>query len=150
MYTADQLEKREKSRWTFVMMIGGMLHFLIFVISFCLVVRFLLTGNGFITTSMTIVVNIVLLWFNTIVGMLWEKEMYGHYFMAREFFWEDVGNLIALIIHNAYFVVLWLGWSQKNIMILVLVAYLTYLFNFGQWIIRYFRYSKVRRELTEQ
>ena len=50
--------------------------------------------------------NIVLLWVNTIIGMLWEKEIYGHYFMCREFFWEDAGNLAALIAYNSYFIVL--------------------------------------------
>ena len=149
MYTAEQLAQRQKSRWTPVMMVGGMVQFLVFVVSFYLVVRFLTTDQGYAVTQITILVNIALLWFNTVVGMLWEKEMYNHYFMAREFFWEDFVNLIALITHNAYFIALWLNWERQNIMILILFAYFTYLINFGQWIVRYFRYSKKRRELAK-
>ena len=150
MYTAEQLERREQSRLTIFMMVGGMVQFLIFLVSLFFVLRFITTDKGYSAAHITVILNIILLWANTVVGMLWEKDMYGKYFMHREFFWEDVGNLIALITHNAYFVVLWLQWSQRDSMLLILVAYITYLFNFGQWIVRYVRYSKRRKELTTE
>jgi 3-vinyl bacteriochlorophyllide hydratase len=148
MYTAEQLVRRQASRWTQVMMIFGMAQFLVIIVSLYLVIRFLNTGTGYATATVTVLLNIALLWINTVVGMLWEKEMYNHYFMAREFFWEDFGNLIVLITQNSYFVAVGLNWSRHDIMMLMLVAYGTYLVNFAQWFIRYFRYSRRRRELA--
>lgn len=149
MYTEEQLARRQASRWTPVMMVTGLAQFLIIIVSLYLVVRFLNAGTGYAAATVTVLVNIAFLWINTVVGMLWEKDMYNHYFMAREFFWEDFGNLIVLIAQNSYFIAVWLKWSTHDIMMLMLVAYCTYLVNFAQWFIRYFRYSKKRRELTQ-
>jgi 3-vinyl bacteriochlorophyllide hydratase len=142
MYTAEQRAMRQASRWTPVMMVCGLAQLLIIFVSIYLVIRFLNTGQGYTGATITVLVNIVLLWVNTVVGMLWEKEIYNHYFMAREFFWEDFGNLIVLIAQNAYFAVLWLKWSEHDIMVLMLVAYGTYIVNLGQWILKYFINNK--------
>lgn len=142
MYTAEQRAQRQASRWTPVMMVGGMVQVLILFVGLYLVVRFLKTGQGYAPATITVLVNIALLWINTVVGMLWEKDMYNHYFMAREFFWEDFGNLIVLIAQNSYFAVVWLNWSRHDIMMVMLVAYLTYLVNFAQWILKYFINNK--------
>jgi 3-vinyl bacteriochlorophyllide hydratase len=82
--------------------------------------------------------------------MFWEKDVYGHYFMAREFFWEDLGNLIAILTHNAYFVVQWLGWDERAVMWVMVFAYTTYLFNAGQFIVKGIRSARYRRALQQQ
>ena len=135
MYTAEQLARRDTSPLTRAMMIGGIAQLLVIIISFYFVIRFLYGGEGYTWVQITFWLNVTLLWFNTIVGMLWEKDMYDHYFMCREFFWEDLGNLAALIAYNAFFVALWLKWSENNIAILIIVANGVYMVNFIQWII---------------
>jgi hypothetical protein len=77
--------------------------------------------------------------------MLWEKDMYGHYFMCREFFWEDTGNLAALIAYNSYGVALWFRWSAHDTALLMLVANSVYLINFGQFVFKLMRGRKQRR-----
>lgn len=147
MYTPEQLARREASPWTRVQIILAAIQFLAFLISFGLVVRYLLTDQGFVAATVSVWIKIVLIWALTITGMLWEKDVYGHYFMAREFFWEDLGNLVAILTHNAYFVVQWLGWDQRTVMVVMLFAYITYIFNAVQFILKGIRSGRERRAL---
>ncbi len=147
MYTPEQLARREASPWTRVQIILAPIQFLAFLISFFLVVRYLITDQGLVAATISVWIKIALIWALTITGMLWEKDVYGHYFMAREFFWEDLGNLIAILTHNAYFVVQWLGWDQRAVMLVMLFAYITYLLNAVQFIIKGIRSGRERRAL---
>jgi 3-vinyl bacteriochlorophyllide hydratase len=77
--------------------------------------------------------------------MIWEKEIYGHYFLAKEFYWEDVGNAVAIVTHNLYFIVKFLGWDDNAVMATMLFAYATYLINCAQFIRRGIMAGKQRR-----
>ena len=136
MYTPDQLRRREASRWTRVQIILAPIQFLAFLISFVLVIRYLVTGEGYLIATLSVWIKIFLIWVLTITGMLWEYDMFDHYFMAKEFFWEDLGNLIAIITHNLYFVAIWLGASERVVMWVMVFAYVTYLLNAGQFVAR--------------
>jgi 3-vinyl bacteriochlorophyllide hydratase len=149
MYTPDQLRRREASRWTKVQIILAPIQFLAFVISFALVIRYLVTGEGYWVATVSVWVKIFLIWALTITGMLWEHDMFDHYFMAKEFFWEDMGNLIAIVTHNLYFVAVWMGASQQMIMWVMVFAYITYLFNAGQFVARGVRSARQRRALEQ-
>jgi 3-vinyl bacteriochlorophyllide hydratase len=150
VYTPEQLARREASPWTRVQIILAPIQFLAFLISFFLVVRYLLTGEGYLIATVSVWVKIALIWAITITGMFWEKDVFGHYFMAREFFWEDLGNLIAILTHNAYFVAQWLGWDNRALMWVMVFAYTTYLFNAGQFIVKGIRSARYRRALQQQ
>jgi 3-vinyl bacteriochlorophyllide hydratase len=143
-YTAEQLERRNRSKWTKVQAILAPIQFLVFLVSLTLVVRYLITGHGYMIANLSVLIKIGLLWIITITGMFWEKEMFGHWFLAPEFFWEDVGNAVALFFHNLYFVALWLGWSHRSIMWLMLVAYTTYLINCAQFLARGYQTHRQR------
>ena len=149
-YTPEQLEKRNNSKWTLVQAILAPIQFLAFIISFILVVRYLLTGQGYMIATISVLIKIALLWLITITGMIWEKEVFGHWFLARQFFWEDVGNAVAMLLHNLYFLAQWLGWSSQAVMTLMLVAYITYLFNSAQFIVRGLQARKQRQMATMQ
>ncbi len=149
MYTPDQLRRREASRWTQVQIVLAPIQFLAFIISFALVIRYLVTGEGYWVATVSVWVKIFLIWALTITGMLWEYDMYDHYFMAKEFFWEDLGNLIAIITHNLYFVAVWMGASQRVIMWVMVFAYITYLFNAAQFVARGVRSARQRRALKQ-
>lgn len=150
MYTPEQLANREASPWTRVQVILAPIQFLAFIISFILVVRYLLSGEGYWVTTISVWIKIALIWALTITGMFWEHDVFGHYFMAPEFFWEDFGNLVAILTHNAYFVVRWLGWSDRDVMLVMLFAYITYLFNAGQFLYRGIQSARFRRQLRAQ
>ncbi|RRR66362.1 MAG: 2-vinyl bacteriochlorophyllide hydratase [Candidatus Viridilinea halotolerans] len=150
MYTPEQLRRREASKWTKVQIILAPIQFLVFIISFALVIRYLVTGEGHDIATFSIWLKIALIWALTITGMLWEYDMFDHYFMAKEFFWEDVGNLIAIITHNLYFVARWMGADEQTVMWVMVFAYITYLFNAGQFVYRGVKSYRQRQALKEQ
>ncbi|NTW97451.1 MAG: 2-vinyl bacteriochlorophyllide hydratase [Oscillochloris sp.] len=144
MYTEDQLARRARSKWTRVQIILAPIQFLAFLISFGLVIHYLVTGQGYWVATISIWIKITLIWALTITGMLWEYDMYDHYFMAKEFFWEDTGNLIAILTHNAYFVAKWVGADERTVMWVMVFAYVTYLFNAAQFLARGVRSARQR------
>ncbi|MEI7645418.1 MAG: 2-vinyl bacteriochlorophyllide hydratase [Chloroflexales bacterium] len=148
-YTPDQLARRERSKWTRVQIILAPIQFIAFLISFGLVIHYLLTGQGYWSATISIWVKISLIWALTITGMLWEYDMYDHYFMAKEFFWEDTGNLIAILTHNAYFVAKWVGAEERTVMWVMVFAYVSYLFNAAQFVVRGVRSARQRRALQQ-
>jgi 3-vinyl bacteriochlorophyllide hydratase len=148
MYTPDQLRRREASKWTKVQIILAPIQFLAFIISFSLVIRYLATGEGHMAATISIWIKIALIWALTITGMLWEHDMFDHYFLAKEFFWEDIGNLIAIITHNLYFVAQWMGASERTVMWVMVFAYITYLFNAAQFIVRGVQSARFRRDVA--
>lgn len=150
MYTPEQLARRDASLWTRVQVILAPIQFLAFLVSFGLVARFLATGQGYAIASVSVLVKIALLWAITITGMIWEKEIFGHYFLAREFFWEDVGNAVAMITHNLYFLARGLHWSDRAVMTLMLLAYCTYLVNCAQFVLKGIRAGRQRRMAHER
>lgn len=149
-YTAEQMARRDKSPWTRVQVILAPIQFLAFMVSFVLVARYLITGEGYAIANISVLIKIALLWAITITGMIWEKEIFGHYFMAPQFFWEDVGNAVAMIFHNLYFVAQWLGWSNQAVMTVMLVAYCTYLINCAQFVVKGIQAGRERRALANQ
>lgn len=150
MYTPEQLERRNHSRWTRVQAILAPVQFLAFLVSFGLVARFLASGQGYAIANASVLVKIALLWAITITGMIWEKEIFGHYFLAREFFWEDVGNAVAILTHNLYFLARALHWNDRAVMTLMLLAYCTYLINCAQFVRRGIQAGRQRRLVSTQ
>jgi 3-vinyl bacteriochlorophyllide hydratase len=144
-YTPEQLARRDRSVWTTVQAILAPTQFIAFLVSASLVFHAWQTHSGYDIATISIIVKISLLWAITITGMIWEKEIYGHYFLAKEFFWEDIGNAVAIVTHNLYFVVKLLGWDDNAVMGVMLFAYATYLLNCAQFIRRGIHAGKQRR-----
>jgi len=138
--------KGRKSKWYKVVMIIAGVQLLAYFVGFYLVISFLLHGNFYTAATVAVIVKIVLMWAVTITGMLWEKDVIDKYFLGKEFFWEDIGNLVAIITHNAYFVFAALDFSKTAIMQVMLFAFITYLFNFVQWIIVGIKSYNMRKE----
>jgi 3-vinyl bacteriochlorophyllide hydratase len=148
LYTPEQLARRDASPWTRVQAVLAPVQFLVFLASFGLVARYLLTGEGYGIATASVLLKIALLWAITITGMIWEKELFGRYFLAPQFFWEDVGNAVAILFHNLYFVAQALGWSERSVMTLMLAAYCTYLVNCAQFALKGLRAARQRRAMA--
>jgi 3-vinyl bacteriochlorophyllide hydratase len=150
LYTSEQLAQRDSSPWTRVQTILAPIQFLAFLVSVGLIVHYLVTGQGYIIATAGVLIKIALLWAITITGMLWEKAVFGHYFLAREFFWEDVGNAVAIIAHNLYFLAAGLHWPNRAVMTLMLLAYCTYLVNCAQFVVKGIQAGRQRRGMREE
>ena len=149
LYTAEQRKRRNQSVWTLVQGILAPIQFFIFIVSFCLVVHYLFTGDGYAIATISIVVKTIALYLIMITGAIWEKVIFGKYLFAESFFWEDVFSMLVLGLHTAYLYFLWNGALSANELIyLALAAYVAYLINAAQfvWKLRVARYEGVEEE----
>lgn len=149
LYTPDQRKRRNESVWTLVQGILAPVQFLIFVVSFCLVIRYLFTGDGYEIATVSIVIKTIALYLIMITGSIWEKVVFGKYLFADGFFWEDVVSMLVLALHTAYLYCLWTGKLSANELIyLALAAYVAYVINAAQflWKLRVARYEGVAEE----
>ena len=149
LYTPEQRKRRNESVWTLVQGILAPVQFLIFIVSFCLVIRYLFTGDGYEIATVSIVIKTIALYLIMLTGSIWEKVVFGKYLFAEGFFWEDVFSMLVLALHTAYLYFLWNGGLSANELIyLALAAYVAYLINAAQflWKLRVARYEGVADE----
>jgi 3-vinyl bacteriochlorophyllide hydratase len=113
------------------------IQFLVFLVSLGLVLRYLKTGEGFDSATISVVVKTLTLYTIMITGAIWEKEVFGVYLFARPFFWEDVFSMLVLALHTAYLGALATGGlDARELMFLALAAYATYIINATQFILK--------------
>ena len=151
LYTPEQRKRRNESVWTLVQGILAPVQFLIFLVSFCLVIRYLFTGDGYEIATVSIVIKTIALYLIMITGSIWEKVVFGKYLFAEGFFWEDVVSMLVLALHTAYLYYLWTAQLSANELIyLALAAYVTYVVNAAQflWKLRVARYEGVAEEIV--
>ncbi len=118
-----------------------------FLISAYLVITFLVTGAGYVAAHAASLVKVTLMIAITVTGMFWEKDVYGKYFLAPEFFWEDLVNGISLLAH-LIFIAAWLfGASAQAQMVIMGIALATYVVNFCQFAWRGAQSARQRRRV---
>ncbi len=137
LYTAEERRRRDQSPWTLVQGILAPLQFLVFLISLALVIRYLSTGAGYWAATLSIVINKLVLYAIMVTGSIWEREVFGKYLFARPFFWEDVFSILVLALHSAYLAALaWGALAPVELMLLALAAYLAYVINAAQFLLK--------------
>jgi 3-vinyl bacteriochlorophyllide hydratase len=137
LYTPEERQRRDNTRWTLVQGILAPVQFVVFLISLFLVVRYLATGEGHTAAAASVVVKTMTLYAIMVTGAIWERVVFGRYLFARAFFWEDVFSILVLALHSAYLVALFGGYgSAHDQMILALAAYATYVINAAQFLIK--------------
>lgn len=135
LYSASERERRDASRWTLVQGILAPIQFLAFLISFALVVRYLVTGDGLEAATASIVIKTLLLYAIMVTGSIWEHEVFGQYLFAPAFYWEDMVSMLVLALHTAYLAALFTGaLDPVGQMLLALAAYATYVVNAAQFL----------------
>jgi 3-vinyl bacteriochlorophyllide hydratase len=121
----------------------------VFLVSLTLVLRTLLTGEGYEAATISVIVKTGVLYTIMVTGAIWEKVVFGRYLFAPAFYWEDVFSMLVLALHTAYLVTLATGaLGARGQMVLALVAYATYVINAAQFILklRAARLDQARRE----
>jgi len=112
------------------------LQFIVFLVSLGLVLRYLVSGEGFEFATISIVVKTLVLYTIMVTGSIWEKEVFGVYLFARPFFWEDVFSMLVIALHTAYLAALFAGIDPYLQMYIALAAYLTYVINATQFLLK--------------
>jgi 3-vinyl bacteriochlorophyllide hydratase len=137
LYTPQERQRRDASRWTWVQGVLAPIQFLVFLVSLGLVLRYLATGAGLQAATASILVKTALLYTIMITGSIWEHDVFGRYLFARAFFWEDVVSMLVLALHTAYLLALLGGWlGSRSLMLLALSAYFTYVVNATQFVVK--------------
>jgi 3-vinyl bacteriochlorophyllide hydratase len=104
-------------------------------VSLILVLRFLMSGDGYTAATVSIIVKTGFLYVIMVTGAIWEKVVFGQYLFAPAFFWEDVFSFAVIALHTAYLWALWTGaLTPTELMFLALAAYATYVINAGQFL----------------
>lgn len=112
-------------------------QFLVFVVSLVLVVRTLVTGQGLLAASASVVVKTLFLYAIMVTGAIWEKRVFGRYLFAEAFYWEDVFSMLVIALHTAYLGALATGaLGPRGQMLLALTAFTTYVINATQFILK--------------
>jgi 3-vinyl bacteriochlorophyllide hydratase len=137
IYSDEERRKRDATRWTLVQGWLAPVQFAVFIVSLCLVLRYLATGEGLALATASVVVKTLVLYCIMVTGSLWEREVFHVYLFARSFFWEDIGSIVVLILHTSYIVALVAGFLTAGaLIILALAAYAAYIVNAGQFVLK--------------
>ncbi|WP_439562596.1 2-vinyl bacteriochlorophyllide hydratase [Roseinatronobacter sp.] len=135
LYTPEQRARRDASRWTFVQAVLAPVQFLICLISVVLVVRYLMTGEGYMAATISVLIKTFALYAIMVTGAIWEKEVFGQYLLADAFFWEDMVSFAVIALHTLYIAALVSGMlAPAQLMALALVAYIAYAVNAAQFL----------------
>ncbi|EAQ96255.2 2-vinyl bacteriochlorophyllide hydratase [Congregibacter litoralis] len=137
LYTPEQRQRRDATRWTLIQGLLAPLQFLVFLISLILVINYLINGSGLEAAATSVVIKTIVLLTIMVTGAIWEKVVFGQYLFAPAFFWEDVVSFGVIALHVAY-VLCWLagyGTPQQQMWI-ALAAYATYVVNAAQFLLK--------------
>lgn len=137
LYSVAERERRDATPWTLVQGVLAPLQFVVFLVSLGLVIRFMLSGQGYELATLSIVLKTLVLYLIMITGAIWERVVFGQYLFAPAFFWEDLMSMLVLALHSAYLVVLigaW--WPPAAEMALALAAYASYVINAAQFLLK--------------
>jgi 3-vinyl bacteriochlorophyllide hydratase len=137
LYTAEERQRRDGSKWTLVQGVLAPVQFLVFLISLALVLRFLWTGHGQATATISVVIKTATLYAIMITGSIWEKDVFNRYLFAPAFFREDAFSMLVLALHTAYLIALFGGLlGSHGLMLLALCAYAAYVVNATQFLLK--------------
>ncbi|MBD3665038.1 2-vinyl bacteriochlorophyllide hydratase [Sulfitobacter aestuariivivens] len=137
LYTPQQRARRDATIWTVVQGVLAPLQFLVFAVSLVLVLRYLLTGDGYAIATASVVLKTAILYLIMITGAIWEKVVFGQYLFAPAFFWEDVFSFGVIALHTLYLVGLFSGaMTPQALMITALLAYGAYVINAVQFLLK--------------
>lgn len=151
LYTPEERRRRDASPWTLVQGVLAPVQFLVFLVSLCLVLRYLLIGDGLTAATISVVVKTIVLYAIMITGSIWEKDVFGRYLFARPFFWEDVVSMLVLALHTAYLGALVTGaLDGRQQMLLALAAYASYVVNATQFVVKLRAARRDQNEATRR
>ena len=137
LYTPNQRARRDATVWTLVQGILAPIQFLVCAVSLVLVLRYLMTGEGYAAATVSILLKTALLYTIMVTGAIWEKVVFGQYLFAPAFFWEDVVSFGVIALHTIYlYGLLTETLTPLQLMLVTLAAYATYFVNATQFLLK--------------
>ena len=137
LYTPAERIRRDETVWTLVQAILAPLQFVVFAISLVLVLRYLVSGDGYALATLSVILKTAVLYTIMVTGAIWEKVVFGRYLFAPAFFWEDVFSMLVLALHTLYLIVVVFSLGSPVLqMWIALAAYAAYVINAAQFVLK--------------
>jgi len=132
------LQNNSPCVWTDIQIILAPVQFLIFIAGVTITTLFAngILVNGFYWVSLAILFKTLFFDILFITGMFFEKEIFNQWVYSKDFLWEDIGSTVAALFHLLYFVMAYLGYSQEVLIKEAYLAYLSYILNAMQYLVR--------------
>jgi 3-vinyl bacteriochlorophyllide hydratase len=134
----DQVRtRREASVWTRVHPIFALGQLGAFVVSVGFLAAYWAGWVGFSAVHESVLIKIALMIGAIVSGALWEKDVFGWYWFAPEFFFEDAMTVNVFLLHLGYLVAIYTEpGNPSKALVLLGLAYLVYVGNVAQYIWR--------------
>ncbi|MBD5636166.1 MAG: hypothetical protein IAI49_16985 [Candidatus Eremiobacteraeota bacterium] len=129
--------RREASIWTLIHPLFAIGQLLAFVVSVSLFVAYFRGAVSFHAVHVSVLVKIGLMLGAVVTGACWERDVFGYWWFAPEFLFEDVMTVIVFITQMSYLAVVFFHPADMSVILGVLgAAYAVYLANVAQYIHR--------------
>lgn len=143
------LARRRASVWTRIHPFFAIGQLLTFLVSVGLLVAYLFGKVPFSYVAISVLIKIGLMAGAMLTGALWEKDVFGQFWFAPEFFIEDVITVLVFALHLAYlYAVYFAPFGGKLVLPTLVIAYTAYAINVGQYVIRHNKVREQERELA--
>jgi len=130
-------ERRAASPWTLIHPLFAIGQLLAFLVSVGLLVAYFRGAVPFHVVHVSVLVKIGLMVGAVVTGSLWERDVFGFFWFAPEFLFEDVMTLVVFIFQMSYLAMVALHPDRLSAIVGILcVAYAVYLANVAQYIHR--------------
>jgi 3-vinyl bacteriochlorophyllide hydratase len=130
-------DRRRASIWTLIHPLFAIGQLLAFFVSVGLFVAYLRGSVPFHVVHVSVLVKVGLMVGAVLTGAFWERDVFGYWWFAPEFLFEDVMTLIVFITQLTYLAMVFFHPHMMNAIIGILaVAYLVYIGNVAQYIHR--------------
>jgi len=136
--TVDQVRaRRAASTWTRIHPIFALGQLGAFVVSVGFLAAYWLGWVNFAAVHESVLIKIALMIGAIVTGVLWEHDVFGWYWFAPEFFFEDAMTVNVFLLHLGYLAVVYTEPGNPNKALLMLsIAYIVYVGNVAQYIWR--------------
>jgi 3-vinyl bacteriochlorophyllide hydratase len=131
-------ERRDASTWTRIHPIFAIGQLGIFLVSVALLVLYALHVVPFTAVYLSVLMKIFCMVGAIVTGSLWERDVFGPWWFADDFFIEDVMTVNVFLLHVGVVVTYFAQAPDlRAVLALLLFSYAVYALNVGQYIFRH-------------
>ncbi len=152
LQSVSQIEERRKaSIWTRIHPFFAIGQLGVFFVSVTLLGFYFAGRVPFHVVHISVLIKVGLMVGAVITGALWERDVYGMWWFAKEFFVEDIITVVVFALHVVYLacVYTWPANLHFNLALLG-VAYIAYITNAGQYIWRHRKNQRNAQRRADQ
>lgn len=135
--------RRRASVWTTIHPIFAIGQLLAFVVSVVLLALYFRGAVTFEVVHESVLFKIALMLGAVVTGALWEKDVYGYYWFAPAFLFEDTVTVIVLLLHGGYLAMAYTHTDNLvSVIGMLLFAYTVYAANVAQYVWRTHQHNR--------